>query len=69
MPDKNKKDNNVIFNRILPVKCLRFEMRSIFLLGEAIFNRVNKYPLRTLSHPCGKRQEKNLATSAKHATK
>ena len=42
MSDKNNKDNKVIFNRVHPVKCLPFEMRSIFLLGEAIFNRVKK---------------------------
>jgi len=42
MTDKNNKDNKIEFNRVHPVKCLPFEMRSIFLLGESIFNRVKK---------------------------
>ena len=39
---KQNEKNNVIFNRVHPVKCLPFEMRSIFLWGEAIFNGVKK---------------------------
>jgi len=53
MPDKNNKDNKVIFNRVHPVKCLPFEMRSIFLLGEAIFNRVKKALSGTVILPYG----------------